>query len=361
MTFIAQNNLLFLAPVNDPIFRADVPTPQTIPWNVDGQIREFNVTYYAPPAPVSVLGCVAKYQFCNSTPTDNLEDSCTSLRSWYGTRSELPLLNYNARQTAIWTRLAYAIQYNQIPHIINTLGDGILLANVLSEDNVVSTPLPSDQWVRELDHWFGIWMTAMQIQIVQYGTGTGSPVWDAYLTPPSPANASWMCTNQVVQNNNYASFNLLAIILILVFGSTIVVLNALLDPCVRFFRSRFRSGSGLGDRALAKSWRTHHVLQLQSALYESLGMGGAWDREALVPTTSEGETFGLPVLSGDERAGKLDRTRSASTGQESTLEPGEELGRYPHSKTRGVEKTRLLRVESAGPIVWENDIPGTVR
>ena len=129
-------------------------------------------------------------------------------------------------------------------------------------------------------------LTNLQLHVLQYVTGTGNAAWDRGWTAPV-AEDEWMCSNQMVQRNDYSSINMLGVILILCFGVLFVVVNTFLERMVSVFRSKQHRAQGVTP------WRMHHVLQLQSMLYEALGVA-VWDREALVPVTVDRARFSLP-------------------------------------------------------------------
>ena len=254
------------------------------------------VTYYAPAAPVSVVGCASQYQWCNP----NQDNTCTSLVGNEAEAEAVDKIGYNEKQMRIYARLVQALTYSTTADIASWLGNDALLAeSKLIGSGEGNAPLPNDQWIQELNYWFGMHLTNTQLQVVQYATGSGNAAFDRNYVAPG-AEDEWWCVNQMVQRTDYSSINMLGVILILCFGILFVVVNTFLERIMTAVRSKKHSAHGVTP------WRMHHVLQLQSMLYEALG-AASWNREALTPVTIDRATFGLPDV--EKLAGK---TRSNS-------------------------------------------------
>lgn len=341
MFFIMNDSPIFADPVNDPVFKSDVPIPVTQSYESASHVsEEVNVTYFGPSAPVSVLGCVSQYQWCNPNEANVTESNCTKISGAHN--QNLESLGFNRQQEGLYTRLLSALSHSSIGIIASGLGDGALLASTIASGTQVSVPLPDDQWIRELDYWFGMHVTNLQLQTVQFPTGTGNDAWDRGWTAPTAAD-QWMCANQMVQRNDYSSVNMLGVILILCFGVLFIAVNAFLDPIVVSLRSKKHKMRGLTP------WKIHHVLQLHSMLYEALGMAD-WNREALVPVTLGREAFGLP---------RVEKLSEKGTDIDSS---GDGTGSWPLESDKGgkhsanVEGTYLLPTPSSDPFIWSNEV-----
>lgn len=152
-----------------------------------------------------------------------------------------------------------------------------------------------------------------------------------------------MCANQMVQRNDYSSINMLGVILILCFGVLFVVINTFLERIVAAFRSRGHEGQAVTP------WRMHHVLQLQSMLYEVLGVA-VWDREALVPVTVDRARFSLPDV---EKLGEISSARESLT---ETTRLRADASHYGEGKSAGGEGVYLLDIPDSNALTWSNDI-----
>jgi hypothetical protein len=296
-----------------------------------------NVTYFAPAAPVSVVGCASQFQWCNP----NQENTCTRLAG--STAVDIDRIGYNEKQMRIYARLVQALAASTIGNIASGLGNGALLAGSASlGSDEVNVPLPNDQWIQELNYWFGMHLTNTQLQVVQYATGTGNAAWDRQWVAPR-AEDEWWCVNQVVQRNDYSSINMLGVILILCFGILFVVVNTFLDRVVISIRSKKNKAQGVSP------WRMHHVLQLQSMLYEALG-AASWNREALTPVTIDRATFRLPDLE------KLDGKSLKSDSLADTRSSCADAPDRPGEKSARSEGVYLLDIPAIKPLLWSDDI-----
>jgi hypothetical protein len=296
-----------------------------------------NVTYFAPAAPVSVVGCASQYQWCNPNEANN----CTKLAA--SKAVDIDGIGYNEKQMRIYARLIQALSYSNIADIASGLGNDALLAGSTSlGSGEVNVPLPNDQWIKELNYWFGMHLTNTQLQVVQYATGTGNAAWDRNWVAPA-AEDEWWCVNQIVQRNDYSSISMLGVILILCFGILFVVVNTFLDRVVTAVRSRKHKSVAMSP------WRMHHVLQLQSMLYEALG-AATWNREALTPVTVDRATFGLPDM--EKLDGKSLRSDSLADTTSSWADAPDRRG----EKSARSEGVYLQDIPATKPLIWSNDI-----
>ena len=298
-----------------------------------------NVTYFAPAAPVSVVGCASQYQWCNP----NQDNTCTNLVGNEAEAEAVDRIGYNEKQMRIYARLVQALTSSSIGIIASSLGNDALLAGSKSLGaGEVSVPLPNNQWIQELNYWFGMHLTNTQLQVVQYATGTGNAAWDRNWEAPG-AEDEWWCVNQMVQRSDYSSINMLGVILILCFGILFVLVNTFLDPVVTAVRSKKHKALGVSP------WKMHHVLQLQSMLYEVLG-ATRWNREALTPVTIDRATFGLPDVE------KLEGKSLKSDSHTDTTSSSADAPDRPGAKSARSEGVYLLDIPAIKPLLWSDDI-----
>lgn len=162
-------------------------------------------TAYAPDDRASVLGCTEQWQWRNQ----GSPKACTPL---YGRQSAdnfdgaLNALNLNPRQASTLERVLQASDTTPLNSLIQYLGSSNLLATQCYDG--LSLPLPSDQWVSELDHWYGTAMVTLQLNFLRYVTGDGDPSHNKYQIPPSKPGVERTCTNQIVQRDDFASFSM---------------------------------------------------------------------------------------------------------------------------------------------------------
>jgi hypothetical protein len=88
---------------------------------IDEDKSEFNVSYYAPAEPVTVLACAKQMQWCNSNLQEN--EACTPVQgtspgSCFGYRDKVPDdLRLNSQLKVVFLRLYDAAYTNSIINI----------------------------------------------------------------------------------------------------------------------------------------------------------------------------------------------------------------------------------------------------
>ncbi|KAL6249271.1 hypothetical protein RBB50_004334 [Rhinocladiella similis] len=296
MWFIMQNALAFVTRVDDPIFQANVSSVTEVITS-DGDV--INMTYWTPSEPLTVLGCAQQWQWCNG------ERHCTPLAGIVD--QDIDSLNYTARQQSLFERLHYTIQGANMNLMTVGLGNDALLASTASGWGMAGSSLPSDQWMREVDHWYSMFWNSVQQFTAQYSVGDGVADQDKYRVPPSEKD-QWMCGAQMVQRSDYSSFNMLGVLLILVLGACFVMLNLALDPTIQWFRRRRARKAG---EPWLSVWRRHHLLQIESAAFSEAGLG-TWSHDSLVPTSTDAGSFSSPLA--QQQYTKLDASSSQNSG-----------------------------------------------
>ncbi|CZR67750.1 uncharacterized protein PAC_17649 [Phialocephala subalpina] len=247
--------------------------------------------------PVSVLACTEQHQFCNPNPASNLSNRCTpflSLDNYLNDGSDpiSPLL-YNDYQSIIAKIIHFAVLRSGIYPIVSQLNPPIMAAGLAAGG--VSPPLPDNQWVLEATNWFSIGLNNLQRMMVD--VATGPPGKDAHYTTGLAdqfPSLQWYCDNQIVQREDFLSFNVLALALIFVFGALVTVVSLFLESIVGFFQLKFKRGLYHQVR-----WQLDSTVQLQRMAFEEAGLG-TWSGGADdVPVTEKDEKFG-PATEWDE-------------------------------------------------------------
>jgi hypothetical protein len=241
-------------------------------------------TYYAPSIPVSVVGCIQRYQFCNVP-----ESRCTALSGMRTAQSGLDALALNTKQsgTIRWLMNAGwsfgdASLYLGSPWMLFTqhyCNDGFCI------------PVPDNQWVLELANFLSIALVNAQQAIVNSVRGFGNPEYDKWIQAPD-ANDRWMCNNQITKRNDYSSFNVLGLALILSIGGLLILVNLTLEPIMGAIQAR--TGRWTPQ---CLEWMLLDVLQLQRMTFEGRNLGTWSELTASVPVnTMSGEKFALPTV-----------------------------------------------------------------
>jgi len=238
---------LYPSPVTDPWFNAQTP--------VIDISKAGNTTLYAASQPVSVLGCIDQTEICNAR---NGSDNCVPLPG--GLYADVidtlsSQLQLSSKQAGLLRRFHDPI-HNSIDASLGLGGDGNLLASAFA-NKWLSTELPSDQWILELQHAYITFIISVQLGVVKYVNGLSNPAYNHWVTPAS-AEEAWMCKAQIVQRDDYASFSILGLAIILCFGLLMILINLTLSTvsprlCRRSAANKHRN----------KQWATYELLKLQ--------------------------------------------------------------------------------------------------
>jgi hypothetical protein len=117
--------------------------------------------------PISVLGCVQQYQFCN--PFTNGNASCTPLRGIFQAAlmaSETIFSEVKQRDLFSWSAKAITDMVGGFYEIVNALKGASLLASD-SLSPLGQSSLPDNQWELELEHCFKLtWPTCKEQSLI---------------------------------------------------------------------------------------------------------------------------------------------------------------------------------------------------
>jgi hypothetical protein len=253
----ADLTLLFLTysgryfkPVDDPWFSAhnvhhvDTPSPLAR-------------TQYSRDSIISTVGCLERHQFCKPGPSEY----CTPFLSW-GQVQDFEGFSANLRplQKVIFGRLLQAVDDSSAAMVLSFLGmtSTPLLAidQCATQRTTMSLPLPDNQWMLEMRYWYSIAMAQLQRGVVQWATGqiTEDPL--NQLRRPNTTAEKWFCDNLMIPSEEYQSFSVLGVVLILAIGCLIIVVACTLERIAAFVR-RCR-----GIDAHRASWAGQDVLNL---------------------------------------------------------------------------------------------------
>ena len=243
LLFLA-NAALYPEPIMDPWFNAQVPVNRSV------EVGPYML--YAAHQPVSVLGCTDQTEICN--PALGGDNNCTPISTLDDLSTELQL---NSRQASVLSRF-HGPLLNSIAAMAQVGEDGNLLASSLTS-YWFSAKLPDYQWILEVQHWFAMIFIEMQLNVIEYVTGMNDPSYDHWLKPPTP-NDEWMCANQIVQRNDYMSFSVLGIAIILCSGGLLMLVNISLSTVWPRLRRDKRSAL---QEYRDEEWKSTELLKLQ--------------------------------------------------------------------------------------------------
>ena len=244
----------YLTEVTDPWFCATTrrSTGSPVPLMEELYIRD---------TAISTLGCVEQHKFCTSAGlcTDYLGFDQVQNNSTFN-------LALTGNQNATFDRMLRAATETTLGRVVEGLGvtsTPIVAAQALAVGNaVVSLSLPDDQWKLELDFWHSIAMAELQRTIVQWGTGQIAAE-AQFLLKPETEQDKWFCGNVAVPSTVYQSFNMVAIILIVAFGTLIITISLNIERIAHLIRRC------LGKAAPRKAWDHDDMLKLSNRIRDS--------------------------------------------------------------------------------------------
>ena len=223
-------------------------------------------TKYAPDKSINALGCVEQHQFCTST-------TCTPFLGLVPAQSpEAFVATLTPRQNVTYNRIWNAAGSSFIGPVVQGLNTGttpVLAAlQTVQGAHTIGLGLPDDQWQSEVRYWYNVSMALFQQQFTQYNTGRIAAD-TKYFLPPESEAAAWWCQNLMIPSTEFQSFSVLTLILILVFG-TLIILSSLMIEQLASWAQKW-SGS---TRSLARreSWDNDDMLILQDRANEK----GLW-------------------------------------------------------------------------------------
>jgi hypothetical protein len=340
--FLASNAVEYLTPVTDPWFSA------TKTFNLSS-VGLANV-FYKPDQFVDGLACIDQYQLCASPNSCSVLGSVEDIRDAYYDPAQLSL---NDVQNATALRLLSALSQSSIPNIVQYLSTSSLFASDRLT-NLISASLPPNQWQIEVQGWFETSLAKIQALVTAYPSQPADlEPYGRVLSPnrtvgPIDRAAYSLCENQRVRNTgSYQSFSALGLVIILILGTTIIILSLSVESCVATFRKRRRaryarvatseteSGNPAGNepqdhREIARI--ADRMLQLQRMALMAAKPEVVWaGRLEPVPYTEDPEVrFTLPVrVSGEDfsyRSGgdvEDERKEGKESGREETSSEGE--------------------------------------
>ncbi|KAL9102216.1 MAG: hypothetical protein Q9187_009149, partial [Circinaria calcarea] len=143
--------------------------------------------------------------------------------------------------------------------------------------------LPNNQWQIEVTNWHNIALAKFQDWIVEYSRGPSTIRKGSVISEPVTKADRDLCSSQKVhQTSSHISFSLLGLLIVLVFGGSIIFASLFIDTLVGFFQRCFHI-----SEHKAIQWALDEKLQLQRMVYEKAGIGSWNNCDGRVPTTTE--------------------------------------------------------------------------
>lgn len=128
-------------------------------------------------------------------------------------------------------------------------------------------------------------------------TGYENPQYNDFVTP-AVGDEAWMCHAQITRSSDYASFNVLYLVLILVIGGVVIAASYAVPSMMDWLRGRSRDDHL--DHFLPTRWRNMEVLNLVEQARNSQFQDG-W---ALPGRLHGAAQRSAPLSEGASRAGK---------------------------------------------------------
>ena len=248
----------YLEPVDDPWFSAH-------------QAHENAIThrdFFGRDRAISTMGCTDQHEFC--TP-DNI---CTGLLGFDQIQNVASFTNIlTAHQNVTFDRLLRAVSTSTLS-VISWLSQttaplkaGIGIGSGKSGTSL-SPGLPNDQWKKEIDFWQSIAMAHLQREVVQWASGQIAPTTPPQLSiiPAVEPQDVWFCDNFMIMSGFYQSFNVLAIILITVFGLLVILGSLFIEELASLFRRCLKRT----DKR--KHWELDDMLKLRGSTIRARSM-----------------------------------------------------------------------------------------
>lgn len=203
LVFLSPEGILFTNQTDDPWYNANVARGS---YAINGVRRRF----YTPDEAASPMGCVQRFQYCNSSK------ECGRLASFIDAAiSALPVFHMTPGQA--WSGVdqddqkdATARRFEMFQATMNDAQDPWVLLNALGPSSLLSLqqlmqgfmgPLPDNQWQVDVSHWFAVHMASVQAAFVNIARGPIEAL-RPYVTTPDNEYQREMCHNQVSNISN---------------------------------------------------------------------------------------------------------------------------------------------------------------
>ena len=192
----------YTGPVYDPWFLATESFGgNCVPQDLTGKGASIGLTNWAQTLYASVMACTEQYQYCNhdssrcspltgSAPGGSVRQAMTNLQAGLG---------LNSRQKSTQERLFQASFTSDINTVVERLPIGLNVLAPLSGNYFNLPPLPDNQWILEMQHYFVTGLASVQLSIAAYASGPLKASNDQYLQRPTNKSEGWACDNQIVQ------------------------------------------------------------------------------------------------------------------------------------------------------------------
>ena len=273
----------YLAPVQDPWFRAATPSGKWwLPLPISNADRNF-----------SALACTEQFQFCSMSSSDNATQNCSILggiyanltNPWYG------LADLNDNQKVALRLIHAAISGISLENGFFSLEDNFLLARS-AVTTTLSTPLPPGQWQREVHNFVDVMLAAVQQRVVAYASPTDLPFRTAnstsstrkYIEPIGLPGSERLCGNNIrIRSASHLNFSVVKLVAVVAACSNVVMVNVFCVPGLIFWIARKLQMSGLPR----KEWYGGYLFSLHREFLDGKCIGPWVSGEGDITVTVE--------------------------------------------------------------------------
>ncbi|KPM41871.1 hypothetical protein AK830_g4727 [Neonectria ditissima] len=224
--------------------------------------------YYWPDSPVTAVGCIDQYIF-----GDPVRNVWTEPASWADAPSTAFIAGLSKQQAATVIKLSWSQgQPGGIGTELIMLGTEALRAQKYPGLVVgLQTPLPDDQWKREVLYWFKIGLAKMQLLPISVSTGPPDVTLPGLkdMLPVLSADrddlVEIICSTQKIHDTQFKNFHRTGFVVLAAVGGLLIVVPALVTS---FMGWRWK------QREDMLAWTSYGQLQLQRMAAEGAGVNG---------------------------------------------------------------------------------------
>ncbi|KAK3322745.1 hypothetical protein B0H66DRAFT_515399 [Apodospora peruviana] len=283
VVFRSGNSVRFAEKTDDLWYQATTPAGVRVNLNsAADDIKEYWMDEVASP-----LGCAEQIQFCNPNLPEDDEARCTPMTGVFDDE-DYPELFKDPDAKVRFAYIVQAIGQPGLSGLLLNLGAQSLTSRY-GVTQGLQGPMPGNQWKKDVEHWMSTIMTADQASFVSQATGPTDPAVKLFYRGPENESEQRLCQSQKILSNEYASFSILGLVLILAIGGLIVTISMSLEAVLACISRRL-----YGQMTYAQlEWCTNETLQLQRLVQEELGLGTWKNATGSVPITLPGEQLGL--------------------------------------------------------------------
>ncbi|OAG01385.1 uncharacterized protein CC84DRAFT_190654 [Paraphaeosphaeria sporulosa] len=284
LLFLDATEVVYAVRTEDPWFSATT--------RVSKSNSSASGSHFVADEPVGVLGCVTERSYCNPALPVNVGcidgfsiiggDPFDSLaRAWPDTTDQSTIRAFIA---ALSNQGAGLLDiYYAIPNSPSLLSRNTIMGNMQT------AAIPKHRWQEEREHLYKASLAAIQSMMVDHARGFALGK-NLYCIDQKICHR--LCQSQKVRSAKHYSFNAWMLGVILLVGSTLVLISTFIEEIFALFLRypRLRSEKLVYSYA---EWQAGSTLQLQRLAHENLGTGNWTRTNEAIPVTEPGDTLAI--------------------------------------------------------------------